>query len=332
MSSTRVATQLYPLRFTPIYQYRLWGGRHLEDLLPEPLPGDEPIGEAWILSDRDDHPSQVADGDLKGKTIKDLIELAPEELLGDQAAKYKRFPLLLKFLDAKEMLSVQVHPTDEQKQFLPPGEVGKTEAWIVLSSEPKSEIYAGLKPGTTADNLRALNSETADKYLASFHPTEGDGVFIHAGSVHALGGGVVVFEIQENSDVTFRLYDWDRVDPKTGQSRELHVDDAIACIDFNQGEIEPVTPVVESTGPIWRDRLFACEFFVLNRLVANAAFFSGATDKPTILVCIEGEGTLKSGGSDYPFRMGEVFLLPAALGQCQCIPTEKMTVLEAWIP
>lgn len=332
MNSTRIATDLYPLRFVPIYQYRLWGGRRFEDLLPEPLPGDGPVGEAWILSDRDDFPSQVAEGGLRGKTIKELIELAPKEILGEQAAKYKRFPLLLKFLDAKEMLSVQVHPTDEQKQFLPPGEVGKTEAWVVLSADPQSQIYAGLKPGTTADDLRSLNAETADNYLASFHPTEGDGVFIRAGTVHALGGGVVVFEIQENSDVTFRLYDWDRVDPKTGKSRELHVEQAIACIDFDQGELGPVTPVVESTAPIWRDRMFACDYFVLDRLIANAAFFSGSTDRPTILVCVEGEGVIKSAGSEYPFRMGEVFLLPAALGQCQCIPSTKMTVLEAWIP
>lgn len=223
---------LYPLRFDPIFQYRLWGGRRLEALMGDKLPGTDPIGEAWILSDRDDFPSKVANGELKGKTIKELIEMAPDELLGDFANRMRRFPLLLKFLDASDMLSVQVHPTDEQKNLLPPGERGKTEGWIVLNSEPHGLIYAGLKPGTTADDLRTLSKETVDLHLSSFHPLLGNGVFIPAGTVHALGGGVTVFEVQQNSDVTFRLFDWDRVDPHTGKPRALHVEDAIACTKF----------------------------------------------------------------------------------------------------
>ena len=141
---------LYPLRFEPIYQYRLWGGRRLADLLTAPLPGDGPIGEAWLLSDRDDHPSRVADGPLKGLTIRQLLEQSPEQLLGKLAGRFQRFPLLLKFLDARDMLSVQVHPSDRQTDYLPAGEHGKTEAWVVLEAGPESRIYAGLNPGTTA--------------------------------------------------------------------------------------------------------------------------------------------------------------------------------------
>jgi mannose-6-phosphate isomerase len=227
---------LYPLRFEPIYQYRLWGGRRLADLLTAPLPGDGPIGEAWVLSDRDDHESHVANGPLKGRTIGQLLEQSPEQLLGKLARRFRRFPLLLKFLDAREMLSVQVHPADARTDLLPAGETGKTEAWVVLEAGPESRIYAGLKPGTTADDLRrALTSGTVTDHLVCFTPKPGDGVFIPAGTVHALGGDVVVFEVQQNSDVTFRLYDWDHVDAKTGQPRALQVDQALACIDFVGG-------------------------------------------------------------------------------------------------
>jgi mannose-6-phosphate isomerase len=145
---------LYPLRFEPIYQYRPWGGRRLEHMLSSPLPGDGPIGEAWLLSDRDDQPSLVADGALKGMTIGQLLKKWPDELMGRLAGQFSRFPLLLKFLDVRDALSVQVHPSDTQATELPKGEHGKTEAWIVLEADSKSRIYAGLQPGTTADLMR----------------------------------------------------------------------------------------------------------------------------------------------------------------------------------
>ena len=211
---------LYPLRFEPIYQYRLWGGRRLAGLLTAPLPGDGPIGEAWVLSDREDHPSRVADGPLKGRTISQLLEQFPQQVMGKLAGRFRRFPLLLKFLDAREMLSVQVHPADTHTDLLPAGETGKTEAWVVLEAGPKSRIYAGLRPGVTEAGLRQAiaNGGVADQ-LAYITPQPGDAVFIPAGTVHSLGGDIVVFEVQENSDVTFRLYDWDHVDAKTGKAR-----------------------------------------------------------------------------------------------------------------
>ena len=133
---------LYPLRFEPIYQYRIWGGRRLANLLSAPLPGHGPIGEAWVLSDRDDHASRIACGSLKGQTIAQVLEQFPEQVMGKLAGRFRRFPLPLKFLDAREMLSVQVHPDDLQKDLLPAGETGKTEAWVVLEAGTKSRIYA----------------------------------------------------------------------------------------------------------------------------------------------------------------------------------------------
>ena len=230
---------LYPLRFEPIYQYRLWGGRHLAALLTVAAADDGPIGEAWLLSDRDDHQSQ------RRRRTAQRTRPSANCWSNFRSKCWESWPAvsadshcLLKFLDVREMLSVQVHPTKANKNLLPAGETAKTEAWVVLEAGTQSRIYAGLKPDTTeADLRRALTNGTVADQLACFTPKPGDAVFLRAGTVHSLGGDVVVFEIQQNSDVTFRLYDWDHVDPKTGKPRALQVDKAIACIDFSEGPV-----------------------------------------------------------------------------------------------
>jgi mannose-6-phosphate isomerase len=322
---------LYPLRFEPIYQYRLWGGRRLSKLLSSPLPGGGPIGEAWVLSDRADHPSRVANGPLRGRTIAQLMEQSSEELLGKLAGRFPRFPLLLKFLDARDTLSVQVHPSDLQTNYLPAGETGKTEAWVVLEAGPESRVYAGLKPATTADVLRrAITSRTVADRLASFKPQLGDGVFLEAGTVHSLGD-LVVFEVQENSDVTFRLFDWDHLD-KTRQRRPLQIDQAMACIDFARGPVQAVTPVVEEAAPVLRERIFLCEHFGLWRLHAEAEFLTGTPGTPRVLVCIDGAGQLEHDSVNYSIGKGDVLLMPAVAGACVCRPCNGITLLEVSLP
>jgi mannose-6-phosphate isomerase len=324
---------MYPLRFEPIYQYRVWGGRRLADLLSAPLPGNGPIGEAWLLSDRDDHPSKVADGPLKGSTIRQLLEQSPDQLLGKLAGRFRRFPVLLKFLDASENLSVQVHPKDGQNEYIPDGESGKTEAWVVLETGPASRVTAGLKRGTTrADLERALASHSVADLLASFTPKVGDAVFIRAGTVHSLSD-VVVFEVQENSDVTFRLYDWDRVDPKTRKPRPLQVEQAVACIDFEQVAIGPVAPVVvEEATPVRRERLFHCEHFSVWRHMGRSPFTVGAAGTPRVLVSIVGDGELEHRGTIYPLGRGDVVLLPAEVGACLYQPRNAVSLLEVALP
>ncbi len=323
---------MYPLQFEPIDQYRLWGGRRLGDLLAAPLPGDGPIGEAWLLSDRDDHPSKVAAGPLKGSTLRQLLEQSPERLMGKLAGRFRRFPVLLKFLDVHDRLSVQVHPRDGQEDYIPAGESGKTEAWVVLEATPTSRIYAGLKPGTTRDDMgRALASRGVADLLASFTPSVGDAVFLPAGAVHSLGD-LVVFEVQENSDVTFRLYDWDHVDPRTGKPRPLQVEQAIACLDFEQVAIRPVVPVVEETAPVRRERLFHCEHFSVWRHTGQAPFTVGAAGAPRVLVGIVGEGKLEHGGTGFPVGRGDVVLLPAEVGACSYQPRGIVTLLEVALP
>jgi mannose-6-phosphate isomerase len=303
----------------------------LEKLLSEPLPGDGPIGEAWILSDRDDHASKVVEGSLIGYTITQIMEKWREELMGKPRAHFDRFPLLLKFLDCKEVLSVQVHPSDDQQKYIPKGDTGKTEAWVVLEAGKDSRIYAGLEPGTDEENLRkAIQSNRVADRLHSFIPKTGDAVFIHSGTVHALGG-TVVFEVQENSDVTFRLYDWDRVDPKTGKPRDLQVDKAIACIDFDKVNIGPVKAVIEESGPE-KEKLFDNDHFILWRIKSKSAFKVGLKDEPHILVCLEGHGNVIFNGESYLLNKGDVMLLPADVGCCNFQPSENATLLEIGIP
>jgi mannose-6-phosphate isomerase len=304
----------------------------LSDLLSTPLPGNGPIGEAWILSDRDDHPSLVAEGPLKGATLIQLLKRSPEQMMGKLAGHFSRFPLLLKFLDVTEGLSVQVHPSDAYKELIPAGDTGKTEAWVVLEKGEEARIFAGLKPNTTADVLRkAITNGTVSDQLASFAPRVGDGVFIKAGTVHSLKD-VVVFEVQENSDVTFRLYDWDHIDPKTGKRRPLQVEQAMACINFTQGVIGPVVPEIHDAKPLPWERLINCDHFGVWRLTEEFLFVAGAAGTCRVLVCTEGRAELEFDGVDYPFGEGDVLLLPAVVGACNCRPNGNVTVLEISLP
>jgi mannose-6-phosphate isomerase len=323
---------LYPLRFEPIYQYRLWGGQRLRKLLSTPLPDEEPIGEAWLLSDRDDHPSVVAEGPLRGKSLRRLLEEFPVQMLGRLCGHFARFPLLLKFLDVSGKLSVQVHPSDADRELIPAGDTGKTEAWVVLEAGPKARIFAGLKTFMRAAALRqAIAEGKVEERLASFTPNPGDTVLIPAGTVHSLSD-VLVFEIQQNSDVTFRLYDWGHLDPRTGQRRGLQVAQAMACIDFRQGAIGPITALVERVEPVLREKLVQCDQFGVTRVRGESPFSIGAQGMPRVLACLDGNGQLESAGRNYAFGKGDVLLLPAIIGACSCRPHGPVSLLDISLP
>lgn len=326
-------TRLYPLRFEPIYQYRLWGGRRLASLLSVPLPGAGLIGEAWVLSDRTDHQSQIANGPLKGQTLGQVMKQFPESLMGKLSSRFTRFPLLLKFLDAHEMLSVQVHPSDAHPDLIPAGDTAKTEAWVVVGAEKGSQIYAGLKSSTTPGSLsESLKDGTIAERLVSISPKSGDAVFIPAGTVHTLGNDVVVFEVQQNSDVTYRLYDWGHIDSVTKELRPLQVDQALACIDFGSRNSGLVTPRVETTMPVERERLFDCDAFLLWRVRGQDQFSVGSIAEPHVLVGIEGSGRIMHDGTPYAVGKGDVWLLPAEVGVCAFEPSGEATMLEIAIP
>jgi mannose-6-phosphate isomerase len=327
-------TPLYPLRFEPIFTTNLWGGRRLPAFLNRAVNHADPVGEAWILSDVEGSHSRVADGPLAGATLRELMAADAGRIVGSAPTPQGRFPLLLKFLDARQELSVQVHPNDEQAAELGPGKFGKTEAWVVLESDPAtSRLFAGFADGITASDFRAaLASRTTPQTLHSFTPSPGDCVFLEAGTVHAIGQNLMLFEVQQTSDITYRLYDWDRVDAKTGKPRDLHIDAGLACADFRRGRCHAVRPAAAVRDGARHESLVSCRYFTLDRLTASTPFRVGAPNQCRAVVCVKGSGELEARGESMAFRPGDVFLLPAEVGAAVVVPAEEVTLMECGLP
>jgi mannose-6-phosphate isomerase len=317
---------LAPLRFTPIFKSAHWGGSRLRTLFGAP-PSDDPTGEAWLLSDYGDSLSVVAEGSQTGKTLRQLLERSPERIIGHARMSQGRFPILLKFIHARQPLSVQVHPTDAKARELEgPTAIGKTEAWVVLEADPIARLYTGLLPGTTPERLRqAIVAGEVEDLLFALAPSPSDCVFLPAGTVHAIGAGVVLFEIQQTSDITYRLFDW-------GRPRELHVEKGLACVDFSLGPCRPTYPTDEGHGRVRRIALAECEHFSLGRWDTTQPFRAGAAGKCRVLVGTGGQASLQYAGKDYPINVGDVLLLPAEVGACDCIPQGPVTILECGLP
>ena len=326
--------KLYPLRFEPIFKHNLWGGRRLPAFLNRIPPHDDPIGEAWVLSDVDGSQSRVADGPLEGTTLRSLLATDPERLIGKSAAPHGKFPLLLKFIDAKQELSVQVHPNDQRAANLGPGNFGKTEAWVILDRcEKTSRIYAGFAEGVTAADFRfALGQKTTPATLHSFTPHPGDCVFLEAGTVHAIGANILLFEVQQTSDITYRLYDWDRVDAKTGHPRQLHIEEGLACSDFDRGPCPPARPSTIDEDGLRREGLVDCRYFTLQRHTSTVPFRVGAKGQCRAVVCISGSGAIEWEGKQSPLATGDTILLPADVGAATCHPQGQIVVLECGLP
>jgi mannose-6-phosphate isomerase len=327
-----MAEPLYPLRFKAIFKTALWGGHALRSMLGA-TPSPELTGEAWLLSDHGDNYSCVSEGPLAGTTLRKLMIDRQRELIGDAPTANGRFPLLLKLLEAKQHLSVQVHPDDERARHMESADrgLGKTEAWVILNTEGEGRIYAGLRPGFGRDDVkRAAASGTLAELLHSFSPRASECIYLHAGTVHAIGAGVTLFEVQQTSDITYRLDDWGRVDARTGRPRELHLEKALACIDFERGPCGTVTPVPlpKNRG----ERLVACSYFTVDRLRNERPFDIGMQGQFRIVVCIEGRGSLLHEDNEYPLVIGDTLLIPASVGVVECIPEASLTVLEIACP
>jgi mannose-6-phosphate isomerase len=324
---------LYPLRFEPIFKSMLWGGRRLPELVRQNGPTEQPIGEVWLLSDVDANLSVVRNGPWAGTTLRELLQRQAELILGvhhQQWQKSGQFPLLLKFIDAQRELSVQVHPDDKQAARLGTGLQGKTEAWVVLDRHPeRSRIYAGLRPGVTEAVFRqALEQGCLVETLHHFVPQIGDCLFLPAGTVHALGAELLVFEIQQTSDITYRLYDWDRVDPVTGQPRPLHIAEGLSCIDWSRGPCHPVQPAVIVQGGLQREGLIHCRYFTLERWTVFRTTTVDSQARCRILVALNGTGALEWNGQTEPLLAGDVLLIPATLETIRLTPaSERLTLL-----
>jgi mannose-6-phosphate isomerase len=316
---------LPPLQFAPIFQSYPWGGRRFADWFPN-APANGPVAEAWLVSDEEKHPSRVAGGPLDGMTLAELIQRFGPRLLGKSRLSGGRFPLLLKFLDAREVLSIQVHPNDEQAARMRPGTRGKTEGWAILQAEPGSTLYAGLRRGIDRHALeQSLAAGRTPELLHAFEPKAGDAVFVPAGAVHAIGAGLMLFEIQQTSDNTFRLHDW-------GRGRPVHVSESLECTDFSLGPLGPVTPVVEAETPARRERLFDCPYFRLWRVAGERPFPVGAAGECRVIVVADGRGDLIVEREVYSLQPGVAWLLPAENGVAECRPTARLTILECGLP
>jgi mannose-6-phosphate isomerase len=305
----------------------VWGGRRLGTTLDKPLPTAEPYGESWEVSDHAVHRSAVASGPLAGQTLRQLMESDSQSLLG--AARHTAFPWLIKFLDAHDWLSVQVHPDEEAVRWLLPKEGSKTEAWFILEAAPGSRVYAGLRPGVRpAELLAAVKAGTVTQCLHSFEPRPGDCVFFPAGTVHAVGGGVLMAEVQQTSDATFRLFDWNRKDA-SGKSRELHLAESLACIDWQRGPVEPVHAEGFGTPRRRRQVLVNCPYFTLEYAQEAEPFACGGTGRLQAAVVLAGRGRWQDGEE---LRTGQTWVLPAATRALECRPEGPLALLLATLP
>lgn len=307
-----------PLVFQPLFMERIWGGRRLESRYGKRLPAGVPIGESWEIVDRPEAQSVVDDGPWRGRTLHDLWLSERDEVFG-RIADSARFPLLIKLLDAHEKLSVQVHPPADAAAAI--GGEPKTEFWYIAEAGPAADLYVGLKSGSSRAAFDdAISNGTADLLLHRIEVQTGDAMFLPSGRVHAIGAGNVIVEIQQNSDTTYRVFDWNRRD-STGNPRTLHVEESLKSIDFNDYQPELVQPGGEA---LLRDELFHIDKWNLDtaRDAAEPGEFA--------IVCCLG-GALNCAGTNV--QPGGFLLVPAALRERKLRPTQpRTTLLRVTVP
>ena len=307
-----MAAPLYPLLFHPRFKERVWGGRLLEQLYGKALPPDVPIGESWEISDRPGDESVIANGPLAGQTLHELMAARSLEVLGGAApAAGNRFPILCKILDARDVLSVQVHPPERGGAQL--GE-SKTEMWYIAAADPGAELHAGLRRGVTREGFeQAIRAGEVAGCLQRLPVRAGDSMFLPSGRVHAIGAGLVIYEIQQNSDTTFRVFDWNRPG-LDGRPRELHIAESLASIDFDDVE-PPLVPGASTVDGGFETRALA-RHATFNVDLVRAAEAAEQRLEPArfhIIATVEGEVVVGGGGQDAVVRPGQFCLVPAAV-------------------
>jgi mannose-6-phosphate isomerase len=318
--------KLYPLQFEPILKERIWGGEKLKTLLHKPITSNI-TGESWELSTVEGDVSIVANGEWKGKSLTELINSFPNEILGTTVHTRfgKQFPLLFKYLDAREDLSIQVHPNDElaKKRH---NSFGKTEMWYIMQADDNARIIVGFKENSNADEyLENLKNKTLLSILDDVKVKSGDVFFLETGTVHAIGAGLVVAEIQQTSDITYRLYDFDRVDAN-GKTRELHVDLALEAINYNRVE----TKKSYTTNNNQSNTVVDCPYFTTNFIPLDGAIsVSKSGESFTVYMCVEGSFEIEYNHSKTQYIKGDTVLIPAAMNAF--ILNGKASILEIYI-
>ncbi|MRX38686.1 mannose-6-phosphate isomerase [Flavobacterium sp. LC2016-23] len=318
--------QTYPLQFDPILKERIWGGEKLKTILNKPIVS-KITGESWELSTVEGDVSVVSNGSLKGKSLMDLIEEMPKEILGTKVYERfgKQFPLLFKYLDAREDLSIQVHPNDKLAKERH-NSFGKTEMWYVTQADPEARIIVGFKENSSKEEyLKHLNDKTLVSILDDVKAKPGDVFFLETGTVHAIGAGLVVAEIQQTSDITYRLYDFDRKDAE-GNTRELHVDLALDAINYNKVETQKKYETKTNVS----NTVVDCPYFTTNFIpLEDKVAVSKTGETFTVYMCIEGSFEIEYDGFKQSYSKGDTVLVPAEINAF--ILTGKASILEIYI-
>jgi mannose-6-phosphate isomerase len=318
---------LYPLTFHPIFKERVWGGRNLETLYQKALPAERPIGESWEITDRPEGVSVIANGPLAGKDLRWLMEHHEKELLGGKSATGARFPLLIKILDAREILSLQVHPPAAVAAQLH-GEA-KTEMWYIADAAPGAELFAGLKQGTTRAEFEArIKDGTVADCVHRLEVKAGDAIFLPSGRVHAIGAGLVIFEIQQNSDTTYRVFDWNRVG-LDGKARELHIAQSLASINFNDFEPSLIRSKYSRNETIKVRYLVDDPLFQVDALqVKRGQRFHLRSSGLQILGVLRGRLLLVHKEHELRLKAGDFALLPASLERVTLRAESQIELLQ----
>ncbi|OMP31076.1 type I phosphomannose isomerase catalytic subunit [Mangrovimonas sp. DI 80] len=319
---------LYPIKFDPILKDKIWGGEKLKKVLHKKGTSKN-VGESWEISDVEGDTSVVANGALKGKTLKQLLHTYKDKLIGLNNYKIfgDKFPLLIKFIDAREDLSIQLHPNDELA-LKRHNSFGKTEMWYVMQADQGANLIVGFNQKVTPEMyLKHLEKKTLTKILNFDRVGTGDTYFIEVGRLHAIGAGVLLAEIQQTSDVTYRVYDWDRVD-SNGNGRELHNDLAIDAIDFDMPDnfrVEYPTDANKS------NEMVSCPYFTTNYLKVDSKLEKKNThDSFIIYMCVEGKATIETEGAKATLVKGETVLMPYAIDTFT-IDAKDATLLEVYV-
>ena len=322
---------LYPLKFNPIFKERIWGGTKLHSLYDKNFPLSEKIGESWELSDVEGDISVVSNGFLAGNNLRELIEIYMGDLVGEHVYEEfgNVFPLLIKFLDANDDLSIQVHPDNElaQKRH---NSYGKTEIWYVLNAESDAKLVSGFsKPLDKEEYLKHLNNNTLNEVMKWHNVNKGDVFYIPAGKVHAIGKGNVILEIQQTSDVTYRIYDYNRTDDN-GNPRELHTELALDAIDFEYSDNDKT--IYESKENA-ENEIIHTPFFDINLLKINEKIDRDyyALDSFVILICTAGSAKIQYNDGEETITKGETILIPAELNEIKLVPNEMTEIMEVFL-
>lgn len=321
------------LKFKEGYVERMWGGQKLRSVYGKDTPGDSPIGEAWLVADHPQHVSMVADGPYAGQTLRTLLENDPALVLGSRVKLtiHGRFPLLLKFLDAGDKLSIQVHPDDEDAKRLKEPDVGKAEMWYVLQADEDSDLFCGMSPDVTRETFEAaIVNGTVAELLTRFPAREGGAIFVQAGTVHAIGGGCLLAEIQQNSDLTYRVDDWGRLQTD-GTPRPLHVEKALEVTHFGSQHGGAVSPLAYDADDAHVSVLTACSYFVAERIELNGSHTCDTRGETFhLLLCVQGQINVQAAEDKATLHSGQTLMVTGS--EASYSVSGHATLLHYYVP